>query len=581
MRTLSQFLFLAVFCLLATPFAQAQGGHSLVPHLAPNQVTKGGGTGTPTIQQAVDRIQAAGGTIEPAQPKSEHGGPGVKVGDPSPFAQTITGSDIYAHLSFLASDVCEGRETGQRGQKVAAQYLASQFQKMGLKPGNKGKWFQEFVLNRVNLNDVTITFDKKTMLKRGVDFIYWDKYAMSESFEAPIVFAGFGISDSRYDNLNGIDVSKKVAIIFSGEPVRDGKPVLSGTMEPSKWAEQLNLKIEALEKAGAKAVVLVQQDARFQEFADNPRMSHAMQGYSLSLEYQRESSMPIVAMPERVLAPLFKKAGYTMEAMRKTLNGSEKVPAIDFKKASYTVKADATREKIVSENVLGLLEGTDKKDEVIILTAHYDHLGMHDGKIFYGADDDGSGTSALLELAEAFTQAAKEGYRPRRSILFMPVSGEEKGLLGSEYYSDHPVFPLANTVCDLNIDMIGRVDPAHENDSNYVYIIGSDKLSSELHDANEMANRLVSKLTLDYTYNAPGDPNRFYYRSDHYNFAKHNVPVIFYFTGVHADYHKATDTIDKIMIGKTAKITQLVFATAWEVANREKRLVVDRKNDFD
>lgn len=563
-------LFSATTLLAQTPFT---------PHLAPNQVTKGGGN--PTIQQAVDRIQASGGTVAPATPKPEAGGTGAKVPDPAPFAATITSSDLRAHLSFLASDICEGRETGQRGQKVAAQYLASQFEKFGLQPGNKGQWYQEFTLDRVNLNDVTITFDKKTLLKRGVDFVYWDKYAMSESFEAPLVFAGFGISDSRYDNLNGLDVSKKVVVILTGEPVREGKPILSGTMEPSQWATNLRLKIEALEKAGAKAVIVVQPDTRFQEMADNPRMAHAMQGYSLSLEYQREAGLPLVVMPERVLAPLFKKAGYTFEAMRKTLGGSEKVPAFDFKKASYTVQADATREKVISENVLGFLEGTDKKDEVIVLTAHYDHLGVHDGKIFYGADDDGSGTSAILELAEAFSLAAKQGFRPRRSILFMPVSGEEKGLLGSEYYTDHPVYPLAKTVCNLNIDMIGRVDPDHEKDSNYVYIIGSDKLSSELHAANELANQLVSNIQLDYKYNAPGDPNRFYYRSDHYNFAKNNIPVIFYFTGVHADYHKATDTIDKIMFGKSAKITQLVFATAWEVAQRDKKLEVDRKNDFD
>jgi hypothetical protein len=576
MRFTSQFFVLPVFCLLVSP-AIAQGHSPITPQLAPHSVTKGGGNAT--IQQAADRIQAAGGTIEAAKPL-----PGTyagKIGDPNVYAKTITGPEIYAHLSFLASDVCEGRETGERGQKIAAQYLASQFQKMGLQPGNNGKWYQEFTLNRVELNDVAISFDSKTQLKRGRDFVYWDKYAMSESFTAPLAFAGFGISDSRYDNLANTNLQGKVVFILSGEPVRDGKPILSGTLEPSNWGNQLGLKLDALEKAGAKAVIVIQANERFQELADNPRLQHAMQGYSLSLEYQSNTSMPVIAMPERSVTGLFKKAGYGLEELRNNLNGSEKVPAVNFKKASYTAKADAFRKKVVTENVLGLLEGTDKKDEIIVLTAHYDHLGMHDGKIFYGADDDGSGTSAILELAEAFAAAAKEGYRPRRSILFMPVSGEEKGLLGSEYYADHPVFPLANTVCNLNIDMIGRVDPAHEKDSNYVYIIGSDKLSSELHDANEMANKIVSKITLDYTYNAPGDPNRFYYRSDHYNFAKNNIPVIFYFTGVHADYHKATDTIDKIMIGKAAKITQLVFGTAWEVANREKRLVVDRKNDFE
>ena len=213
----------------------------------------------------------------------------------------------------------------------------------------------------------------------------------------------------------------------------------------------------------------------------------------------------------------------------------------------------------------------------MIITAHYDHLGKHDGVVYNGADDDGSGTSAVIELARVFSQAKKEGKGPRRSILFMPVSGEEKGLLGSDYYTQHPVFPLASTVCNLNIDMIGRIDQAHEGDPNYVYLIGSDKLSKELHNISENANAAYSKLKLDYTYNDENDPNRYYYRSDHYNFAKNNVPVIFYFNGVHEDYHKETDEIQKINFQKMENITRLIFYTAWDVANRTERIKLNKK----
>jgi len=231
-----------------------------------------------------------------------------------------------------------------------------------------------------------------------------------------------------------------------------------------------------------------------------------------------------------------------------------------------------------SENVLAFIKGTEKPDEIVVLSAHYDHVGVdYNGNIFNGADDDGSGTVSLLEIAQAFMKAKKDGNGPKRSILFLHVTGEEKGLYGSRYYTENPIFPLENTVTDLNIDMIGRIDKAHkeEGKSNYIYLIGSDRLSTELHNLSEEVNSKYTKLDLDYTYNAKNDPNRFYFRSDHYNFAKHDIPIIFYFNGVHEDYHQITDTPDKIEYDLLAKRAQLVFYTAWEVANRSERLVVD------
>ena len=220
-------------------------------------------------------------------------------------------------------------------------------------------------------------------------------------------------------------------------------------------------------------------------------------------------------------------------------------------------------------------KGKSKKEEVVVLTAHFDHLGKHDGKIFYGADDDASGTAALIALAKAFATAKSNGDGPERSILIMPVSGEEKGLLGSSYYVKNPIFPLSNTVADLNIDMIGRIDTMHK-DGNYIYLIGSDKLSTDLYNISEAANSQFCHIELDYRYDSPKDPNRFYYRSDHYNFAKNKIPVIFYFNGVHADYHQASDTKEKIDFNKIEKITNLVFFTAWELANRTERIKVDK-----
>ena len=229
-----------------------------------------------------------------------------------------------------------------------------------------------------------------------------------------------------------------------------------------------------------------------------------------------------------------------------------------------------------SENVVAFIEGTEKPEEIIVVSAHYDHLGMTEEDIYNGADDDGSGTVALLKIAEAFQKAKEDGNGSKRSILLLHVTGEEKGLLGSKYYVNYPIFPLKNTVADLNIDMIGRVDDAHTKNPNFVYVIGSDKLSSELHQISEKINDNFTQLTLDYTYNDDNDPNRFYYRSDHYNFAKNNIPIIFYFNGTHQDYHKPSDTPDKINYEILAKRTKLVFFTAWELANRPERITVDK-----
>lgn len=225
-----------------------------------------------------------------------------------------------------------------------------------------------------------------------------------------------------------------------------------------------------------------------------------------------------------------------------------------------------------SENVLAFIEGSEKPEEVLVISAHLDHVGMHDGEVYNGADDDGSGTIALIEIAEAFQQAKNEGYGPKRSILFLHVTAEEIGLHGSRYYSENPVYPLDMTITNLNVDMIGRIDPAQAEDPNYVYLIGSDMLSQELHNISEEASdKYNADIRLDYTYNGKDDPNRFYYRSDHYNFAKNDVPVIFYFNGTHEDYHKATDTPDKIEYELYAKRAHLIFYTAWELANRPNR----------
>ena len=300
--------------------------------------------------------------------------------------------------------------------------------------------------------------------------------------------------------------------------------------------------------------------------------SGSMEGRETGKKGQKMAADYIMNHFKNIGIPPYKKKSYYQKF--KVKNGRHKCKCDDCD-TDFLKKMLGKNKYIKGENVLGFIEGTDLKEELIIITAHYDHLGKHEEKVYNGADDDGSGTVATLEIAEAFMLAKKEGNGPRRSVLIMPVSGEEKGLLGSKYYTDHPIYPLENTVANLNIDMIGRIDDWHEN-GDYVYLIGADMLSQELHDISEQINDQYVGLELDYTFNAEDDPNRYYYRSDHYNFAKNNIPVIFYFNGVHEDYHKVTDTVEKIDFNKTQTITRLVFLTAWELANRDERIQLNK-----
>jgi Zn-dependent M28 family amino/carboxypeptidase len=273
------------------------------------------------------------------------------------------------------------------------------------------------------------------------------------------------------------------------------------------------------------------------------------------------------------LAAEFLKNYYIKEKIASPFGNSNYYQTIPGSFFSDNIKA--------SENVLAYIEGSEKPNELIIISAHLDHLGVDkNGDIYNGADDDGSGTVAIMEIAQAFQKAKENGHGPKRSILFLHLTAEEIGKQGSLYYTNYPVLPLENTIANLNIDMIGRIDDAHKDSPNYIYLIGSDRLSKELHYLSEKTNNAFSKINLDYRFNAEDDKNHYYSRSDHYNFALKGIPVIFYFNGEHDDYHKASDTPDKINYQLLEKRARLIFATAWQLANRQHSLVVDNKNEF-
>jgi Zn-dependent M28 family amino/carboxypeptidase len=484
------------------------------------------------------------------------------------YSQEVNGLILRQHLAVIASDAYEGRETGRKGQKMAADYIKSEFKKLKLKPGNDTSYFQNYpmVVRRPANIDVIADGKKYTYKKDFYSGSQPDFH--DQTIDASlVVFCGYGLTDSstsytdygKAGNLKG-----KVVLVYYGEPKRkDGRYLLTGTTEASSAIPLLGRKISAAKKTGARAMLIVSSE---DPATVRPGRGGGAERIRMADATAKEE-MPVLYISKEMANQLL---GKNLEAVM-----AQKKKRSFTKKANLKIDIHRDEPGYSGENVIGVLEGTSRKTEYLFVTAHYDHLGIINGEIYNGADDDGSGTVAVLALARAFAKARDEGHGPERSIVFMAVSGEEKGLLGSGWYVDHPTIPLTDIICDLNIDMIGRMDEAHKMDPDYVYVIGSDKLSSELHAINASANANFTHLKLDYTYNDVNDPNRFYYRSDHYNFAKNDIPVVFYFNGVHADYHKETDEIEKIDFKIMEKRARLVFFTAWELSNRSKRIVVD------
>ncbi|MBC7872729.1 MAG: M28 family peptidase [Ferruginibacter sp.] len=480
-------------------------------------------------------------------------------------AATITAEDMKKHLYIIASKEMEGRDTPSPGLEKAANYIEDYFKQVGLAPGNKDSYRQYYPLYRDSMVGASMKVNGTT-LELNKDFQpQTNNYAAAMRF-SEVVFAGYGISDGdKRDDYKDLKVAGKLVLILDGAPA-DYKPAQQGFASPTGVFGKLN----TAGSKGAVAVIIVYSN--YPRKSMNTNSNWSTNGYRASQLPFTFTVAPDVA--EKIMGEDGKSI---MDKMKTGVLASKTYRAeidMDYSKTSKTTNVS---------NVLGFLEGTDKKDEFVVITAHYDHIGKrNDTTINYGADDDGSGTTGVLELAQAFVEAKKAGNGPRRSILFMTVSGEEKGLWGSAYYSNHPVYPLEKTTVDLNIDMIGRTATEYLKDkdsTNYIFIIGDDKLSTDLAPITDQVNKTYSGLKLDRKYNDPADPNRFYFRSDHYNFAEKGIPIIFYFNGTHADYHRPTDTPDKINYPMMAKRTQLVFYTAWEMANRNDMLKRDIKLD--
>lgn len=454
--------------------------------------------------------------------------------DAATASKAITAAGLKKHLSIIASAEMQGRETGTEGERKAANYLVSQYKKMDLTPGNTGSYRMPYTLfqdkitsSQLKVNGANYTLDK--------DFWISASTAPQNLFTTnQLFYVGADFTDK-----STLDVRGKLLISTEGK-----ERTVSETM--------------AAQKLGAIGIIHIAKS--------NPSMPSNLNGRLAFVP----NTNTFVSMTVN------KTVGSALVGGTKEFSEQE---WSELPLGKYTAAIEWTSDRksveLNSANIIAYMPSKEKTDEYLFITSHYDHEGIKNGEIYYGADDDGSGTTGVLAIAEAFTQARKKGFSPKRNIVFMNVSGEEKGLLGSKYYGDHPIFPMEKTTADLNIDMIGRIDPTYKGDSmNYVYVIGEDKLSSDLQPITDKVNKNYN-MELDRRFNDPKDPNRFYYRSDHYNFAAKGVPVIFYFNGTHADYHKPTDRVEKINFDLMEKRARLIFETAWEMATREEMLKRD------
>ena len=462
-----------------------------------------------------------------------------KSKSPESFAKSITAADLKKHLYIVAGPEMEGRETATEGQRRAATYIESQFRTIGLMPGNGNVYQMMFPVYQDSLVAATLEVNGKAF-SLDTDF----NPAISTNADVSLRFSEvlyLGTS-APTDSVKNMNLAGRLILYAGNAPQGRGAGNALVTLILSK---------------GPAAILFIQGN-----YPKAPASRKAAQSANL---FKRTQSPQLYTISPAVASAITGQAS----------TGSTNIRSFDAQVLLETRKSTIN---LQSSNVVGVLPGTDLKDQYLFITAHYDHLGKRgDSVIYYGADDDGSGTVGIMEIAEAFVKAKAAGKGPRRTLVFMAVSGEEKGLWGSSWYAEHPLFPMDKTTADLNIDMIGRSDTTRKGDTtNYVYVVGDDKLSSDLRKISEGANKKYTRLDLDYKFNDPNDPTRIYFRSDHYNFARKGVPIIFYYDGMlKGDYHKPTDTPDKINYPLLARRAQLVFYTAWEMANRNEMLKRD------
>lgn len=513
-------------------------------------------------------------------------GSGVSAAPAFGNVDAINARQMKDWLTFIASDELEGRDTPSRGLDIAAKYLAGHLANLGIKPaGDSGSYFQKvpLTLEKIVGRDTRIELDGQSF-EYGRDFL--SSITAASIKDAPVVFAGYGwvIKSKNINSFQGIDVKDKVIVVVNSLP----KGITFGDLKGPPGGDWMSPAFYA-QTNGAKAVI------NFPTFGNlaNWEGSRWNQSDKGSVSFGQQQSLikiPTITLTPRVLASLFFGESSTATAIFNKTHAQEEVAPFDLKpekriSVSVSVKTEPTH----TQNVVGIFEGSDPvlKNEYVAIGAHYDHVGMNPflngpDKIWNGADDDGSGTVAVMAIAEAFARGSQ---KPKRSVFFIWHAGEEKGLWGSEHFADQPTVPIGSIITQLNIDMIGRYqnagDENHPLNKNLpkqdeVFLIGSKMMSTELGEVSESVNKGLLNLKFNYKYDDPNDPEQFFYRSDHFNYAKKGIPIIFYMDGSHADYHQVSDSIEKINFDSMEKVTKTIYATGWTLANRATRPKVDK-----
>ncbi|HUQ49332.1 MAG TPA: M28 family peptidase [Terriglobales bacterium] len=491
---------------------------------------------------------------------------------PVAAVKAINATEMRKHLEFLSSPELGGRYSLAPNFAISGKYLASRLKSYGYKgAGANGSYFQAFDIistkSDAEKTKLTLTIGKDTLQPQYGEFYNASRF--NGSGEGSIVFVGYGISSpsQKHDDYAGLDVKGKIVLIAGGEPKG---------LDSSNLAE--NESDEGAARAHGAVGVLRVPTAQYVRAMKNPTYKeNSLRFASNRLGAEKADKLPIIRLSPELADKLLAQNGTTVEKLNETTKAGDALTpkALD---ASAKMTAAVIDTKMTTQNVVAILPGKDAKlrDEYVTFSAHYDHLNTNaKGEIYPGADDDGSGTTAVLNIAQAMAMQP-----PKRSVFIIFHAGEELGLLGSKYNTDYsPAVPLEKMVVDLNIDMIGRSRAAGDTEKanaaltgpDTIYVIGADRISKELHRIHEATNAKTVKLKFDYTMNDTKHPEKIYFRSDHWNYAKHGVPIIFYFDGIHVDYHKPTDTIDKIDFEKMTKVTRLVYETGWNLANMTNR----------
>lgn len=501
-------------------------------------------------------------------------------------ANAITGKQMQEWLTYIASDELEGRDTPSKGLDLAAKYIADHLKKLGIRPGgDEGTYFQKFPLRHSKLiaKDTKLDLNGEAF-EYGTDFLA--QLTAGAFTNAPLVFVGNGwvIKSKNIDSYKGIDVKGKVIVVVGGPPagLQQGDlkgPIGGDWMTPTFYAQE----------NGAKGVINFPTFNGIANWAST-KWNQADKGSYQFGPVVAQPNIPVITVSPRAITTLFLGEKFNAQTLFGKSYRSEPFESFDLK-ADKRVSGSVglTTDTVYTQNVVGILEGSDPvlKNEYVAVGSHYDHVGMNPfavgkDKIWNGADDDGSGTVATMAIAEAF---AKSPQKPKRSMIFIWHAGEEKGLWGSEYFTANPTVPITSIITELNIDMIGRAQNANDvaagrnkllPKNGEVFLIGSKLMSTELGELSESVNKSFLNMSFNYKYDDPNDPEQYFYRSDHFNYAKRGIPIIFYMDGDHVDYHQVTDSIEKIDFDQMEKVARTIFATGFELANRATRPKVDK-----